>query len=151
MPVTTVSTGDLTVTTSPSPLRMSSSQKALLNKDWLGSPSPKLPFTFSRTANALFKQLQQWPNYNAEKDDGCTYTKTKLYKKFQRKQMAAEHAEATETIGRRHLEMRNKQRGALAAAVAMTERELPTAVDEEIKNIFIQISDKLYLAWKERR
>ena len=65
--------------------------------------------------------------------------------------MAAEHAEATETIGRRHLEMRNKQRGALAAAVAMTERELPTAVDEEISNIFIQISDKLYLAWKERR
>ena len=71
LPVTTVSTGDLTATTtSPSQPRLSSSQRALLNKDWLGSPSSKLPFTFSRTANALFKQLQQWPNYNAEKDDG---------------------------------------------------------------------------------
>jgi len=121
------------------------------NEKWLGSPSSKLPFTFSRTANKHFTQLQMWPQYDATLDPGCSYTKSKLFQKFQRGYEAAEHEEKTKKIVQRHQEMRTKQKGAFSAAVAMTEHELPNEVDDHIATLFQQITSKLYSCWKNQR
>jgi hypothetical protein len=121
------------------------------SQTWIGSPSSKLPFTFSRTANIHFKQKQMWPHYDAVEDAGCSFTKTKSYKRFHKKQMEEERKEKMGRIEGRHREMRKRQRGALSAAIAMTERELPNEVDDEIERSFFSISDKLFFSWKDRR
>ena len=121
------------------------------SQTWIGSPSSKLPFTFSRTANIHFKQKQMWPHYDAVEDAGCSFTKTKSYKRFHKKQMEEERKEKMGRIEGRHREMRKRQRGALSAAIAMTERELPNEVDDEIERMFFSITDKLFFSWKDRR
>lgn len=45
--------------------------------------------------------------------------------------------------------MQQKQRGALRAAVAMTEAELPNQVDEEVGALFLKIAEKLYQCWSK--
>ena len=121
------------------------------NKKWIGSPSSKLPFTFSRTANKHFTQLQMWPQYDATKDVGCSYTHSKSFQKFQKSQVRAEYIEKTKNVIKRQNEMRRKQKGAFSAAVTMTESSLPTDVDDTITALFNSISSKLYIGWKDRR
>ena len=141
---------DQTLPTSSS-LSLFSSSLLPPTNSWVGSPSSKLPFTFSRTANKHFTQKQQWPQYDGTKDLGCAFTHRPLFLKFQKQQLQAEHEEKNKNIVLRHKEMKQKQRGALAAAIAMTENNLPTEVDHEISLLFQQISNKLFIAWKDRR
>jgi hypothetical protein len=65
--------------------------------------------------------------------------------------MEEERAEKMKLIEQRHCEMRKRQRGAMSAAVAMAERELPEEVDGEIELIFLGITEKLFHSWKDRR
>ena len=127
------------------------SSQGLGHPKWVGSPSSRLPFTFSRTANRHFTQKQMWPQYDATKDPGCAFTKTLQFRKFSRKQERNREREILDVVDERHRKLRIKQRGALAAAVAMTEAELPTDVDDQVSRTFDQISEKIYTSWRDRR
>eukprot|EP00946_MAST-07B_sp_MAST-7B-sp1_P000608 g608.t1 len=59
--------------------------------------------------------------------------------------------EVSDVIDKRHRIMRIKQRGALAAAVAMTEAELPEEVDDVVEKNFDGISEKIFAGWRDRR
>ena len=121
------------------------------DRKWIGSPSSTLPFTFSRTANLHFKNEQMWPSYDASKDAGCSFTQTSRFRKWSRKQLRHQEREISDVVDKRHHIMRVKQRGALAAAIAMTEAELPEQVDEDVAEKFDGITEKIYASWRDRR
>ena len=120
-------------------------------RKWIGSPSSTLPFTFSRTANRHFRNEQMWPAYDASKDAGCSFTHTPQFRKWSRKQLRNQEREISEVVDKRHRIMRIKQRGALAAAVAMTEAELPKEVDDVVAGTFDGITEKIFASWRDRR
>ena len=128
-----------------------SKSRGLGHPDWVGSPSSRLPFTFSRTANRHFTQKQMWPQYDAAKDPGCAFTKTSQFRKWSKKQQRNEEREKLDVVDERHRQLRFKQRGALAAAVAMTEQELPNEIDDEVSRTFDKITEKIYAGWRDRR
>ena len=119
------------------------------DEKWKGSPSSTLPFTYSRTANKHWRNKQMWPHYSAAADVNCAVTQTKRFKRFYAKQRKREVDEVKLKIAMRHAELRQKQRGALTAAIEMTQQRLPNKLDAELEALLTGIIGKLYAVWSQ--
>eukprot|EP00945_MAST-04E_sp_MAST-4E-sp1_P007350 g7350.t1 len=123
------------------------------DKAWQGSPSSQLPFTFSRTSNKHFKNKQLWPQYDATRVKGISFTSTKSFKKFHRQQKRREQMERSSIVKVRQKAMQKKNKGPKLGKKYLSETEFVLEDflgNDGIKHLssFIQ---KLFNAWKLNR
>ena len=125
------------------------------DQEWVGSPSSELPFTFSRTANKHFKNLQLWPQYDATKDKNISFTNTRSFKKFYKGQVKRADVERSSIIKVRQQAMRLKNKSTSSSKfrslAGMEPFSLESLLGPDGAKTLSSVIQKTYNAWKSNR